>query len=560
MDTSMIKNVRIGEVLKEYGYVTDEQIDEAMAYQKENKGVRLGGALIALKIITERQMLEALAARLNIKYINISDMQIDINSVARIQRSMAEKYCVIAIDENESALTIVMNDPMNFYAVEDIRQITGMELNIVLAKEAPIRQAISYYYSEVSARSAANIANESFKSQGVEEIEFEDGDDDTPIINLLNSLIERAYSNNASDIHIEPFESDTIVRMRVDGVLINYVVLQKNIHSPLIARIKILSDIDIAERRVPQDGHFKMKVSEETFNIRVSTIPTVYGEKAVLRLLTNNAVIAHADKFGMDEEDYNKFAKMLKAPNGIIYMTGPTGSGKSTTLYMVLEELSKQSVNISTIEDPVEKNVSRITQMQVNNVAGLTFGIGLRALLRQDPDIIMVGETRDAETAAISVRAAITGHKVFSTIHTNDAASTVVRLADMGLERYIIASSVVGIVAQRLMRKVCPECSEDVEITPQEEVFVGRKIQHLVKGRGCMHCNYTGYRGRIAIHEILEVDANVRKMITDGAAIEEIKQYAIKEQGMKTLKESGIELMEAGVTTMEELTKVAFYS
>lgn len=560
MDTSQFKNVRIGDVLKEYGYVTDSQLEEAFAYQKENKGVRLGGALIALGSITERQMLDALATRLHLETVDVNRVKVDFDAVGKIPKQLAEKYGMLAVSEQAGNLTVIMNDPMNYYGIEDVRQVTGYNLDIKLCERQSLEQAITYYYSEVSAKSAANIANESFKRDEVEEIQIEEGGDDTPIINLLNSLMERAYNMNASDIHVEPFEDKTLVRMRVDGVILDYVTLQKNVHTSLIARIKILADLDIAERRVPQDGHFRMKMDDTYFNVRVSMIPTVFGEKAVLRLLANNSVIDHAGSFGMDETEYELFSRMLKSPNGIIYLTGPTGSGKSTTLYMVLEQLAKGNVNISTIEDPVEKNVPKLNQMQVNNMAGLTFDLGLRALLRQDPDIIMVGETRDAQTASISVRAAITGHLVFSTLHTNDAVSTIVRLEDMGLEPYIIASSLVGVVAQRLMRKICPECIEDTEMTVQEEQFVGRKLIGLKKGHGCPHCNYTGYSGRTAIHEIFEVDSEVRKLITNGASSEDITQYVTKVKGMKTLKERGVELVEQGVTTMEELMKVAYYS
>ncbi len=560
METSSIKNVRIGDVLLEYGYITQKQLEQALDYQKQNKGKRIGAVLIELGAITERQMLQALAQRLHLKLIDISTVTINIEAVGLIPQQLAEKYDMLAIDREDNVLTVAVNDPMNLYAIEDIRQLTGLQLQLLLTESKPLERAIRYYYSEVSARKAAHKANRSVE-ETITQIEVEEGDDDdTPIVNLLNSLISRAYETNTSDIHIEPFEKQTIVRMRIDGVLVEYVTLQKSLHHSLIARIKIIADLDIAEKRIPQDGHFRTNIEGNLINIRVSVIPTVFGEKAVLRLLASNSVIEHEHSYGMNEETYEKFSQMLKSPNGIIYLTGPTGSGKSTTLYMVLEELSKRKVNISTIEDPVEKNVPRINQMQVNNVAGLTFETGLRALLRQDPDIIMVGETRDAQTATISVRAAITGHLVFSTLHTNDACSSIIRLSDMGLERYMIASSLVGVVAQRLMRKICPECATEVEMTQEEEQFVGHRISKVMKAKGCPACNYTGYKGRIAIHEILNIDRTVREMILDGATVEELKDYAVSNQGMKTLKESGIELVEKKITTMEELIKVAYYS
>ncbi|MBQ9234333.1 MAG: Flp pilus assembly complex ATPase component TadA, partial [Lachnospiraceae bacterium] len=392
MEARNNKNIRIGDVLQELGYVNDDQVGQAIAYQKENKGVRLGGALIALGFITEKQMLEALAKRLNYEMVNISDLSVNIEAVEMIPRMLAEKYCMMGYKVADNVYYIVVNDPLNFYGIEDIRQIVGMELNIALCEQAPLENSIQYYYSEVSAREAAKkaAANSTQVNETVE-ISIEEGDDDTPIINLFNSILIRAYNSNASDIHIEPFENKTSVRMRMDGVICDFMTLQKNIHNSLIARIKILGDLDIAERRVPQDGHFRINIEGVNLNVRVSVIPTVFGEKAVLRRLASASTIDHMGTFGMTDKNYMIVKKMLQSPNGIIYLTGPTGSGKSTTLYMILEELSKRSVNISTIEYPVEKNVAKLNQMQVNNVAGLTFEVGLRALLRQDPDIIMVG-------------------------------------------------------------------------------------------------------------------------------------------------------------------------
>lgn len=554
-----IRNIRIGDVLKEYGYVTDEQIGEALAYQKEHKGVRIGGALIALGFIQEKQMLQALGKRLEIPVIEIANEDVQIGAVQKIPRQLAEKYEMLAISATDTELKLAVNDPLNFYGIEDIRQLTGMNLSICLCERNDLMGAIHFYYSEVGAKKAAEEANKSFQEE--EELEVdEDADDETPIINLLNRLISRAYSTNASDIHIEPFEKKTVVRMRIDGVIVEYVTLQKSLHASLIARIKILGEMDIAERRIPQDGHFRTKVEGDYVNIRVSVIPTVFGEKAVLRLLANNAQIDYPKTFGMHPADYDKLQSMLQSPNGIIYFTGPTGSGKTTTLYMILESISEKPLNISTIEDPVEKNLPKINQMQVNNQAGLTFESGLRALLRQDPDVIMVGETRDAETANISVRAAITGHLVFSTLHTNDAASSVVRLEDMGLLPYMVSSSLVGVIAQRLLRKVCPECGETVVPTEEERGLLINDVHTIRKAKGCPACNYTGYRGRVAIHEIFMVDREIRKMILEEASTEEMIDYAKKHQHMRTLKECAIELVESGVTTIEELKKVAYYS
>lgn len=553
-------NLRIGEILTEKGYVTEEQIGQALAYQKEHRDMRVGQILMELGFVTEMQVLEALADRLHVDIVEVAQLSVDISAVSMVEKSLAEKNLILPIQEKNHTMTIVTNDPLNYFALEEVRQQTGCHLEILLSEEAPLRQAISYYYAEVSARKAAKQANVGFT---VEENELEienltDSDDEAPIIRLLNSLLERAIKTNASDIHIEPFEKETKVRMRVDGVIMDYVTIQRNIHSPLIARIKILANLDIAEKRLPQDGHFRAGLEEGYVNIRVSILPTVFGEKAVLRIMSTNGELEHADHFGMDDYSYERFLPMLNYPNGIIYITGPTGSGKSTTLYMVLEYLSKRNVNISTIEDPVEKNLPGINQTQVNPVAGLTFDVGLRALMRQDPDIIMLGETRDGETAGTSVRAAITGHVVLSTLHTNDAASSIVRLEDMGVETYLVANSLVGLVAQRLMRKVCPHCAKEVDTTEQERLFLGEDVKRIRRGMGCSHCNNTGYKGRIAVHEILSMDHTVRKMVVEHQSIEEIKRYAIEQQGMRTLKESGLQLVKEGVTTPEELMKISY--
>lgn len=553
-------NLRIGEILTEKGYVTEAQIGQALAYQKEHRDMRVGQILMELGFVTEIQVLEALADRLHLDIVEVAQLSVDIRAVSMVEKSLAEKNLILPIQEKNHTMTIVTNDPLNYFALEEVRQQTGCHLEILLSEEAPLRQAISYYYAEVSARKAAKQAHVGFT---VEENELEienlaDSDDEAPIIRLLNSLLERAIKTNASDIHIEPFEKETKVRMRVDGVIMEYVTIQRNIHSPLIARIKILANLDIAEKRLPQDGHFRAGLEEGYINIRVSILPTVFGEKAVMRIMSTNGELEHADHFGMDDDSYERFLPMLNYPNGIIYITGPTGSGKSTTLYMVLEYLSKRNVNISTIEDPVEKNLPGINQTQVNPVAGLTFDVGLRALMRQDPDIIMLGETRDGETAGTSVRAAITGHVVLSTLHTNDAASSIVRLEDMGVETYLVANSLVGLVAQRLLRKVCPHCAREVDTTEQERVFLGEDVKRIHRGMGCSHCNNTGYKGRIAVHEILAMDHTIRKMIVDHEPAENITRYAIEHQGMRTLKASGLKLVKEGVTTPEELMKISY--
>ena len=556
------RNLRIGEVLTEKGYVTEEQISQALAYQKEHRDMRVGQILMELGFVTETQVLEALASRLQLRIVDVAQIVVNVEAVAMVDKSLAEKNLILPVNVKDHNMQIVTNDPLNYFALEEVRQQTGCQLEILLSEEAPLKQAISYYFAEVSARKAAKQANIGFSTAGaMDELEIENldnSDDEAPIIRLLNSLIERAIKTGASDVHIEPFEKETRVRMRIDGAILEYVNIQRNIHAPLIARIKILANLDIAERRLPQDGHFRVALDDGQVNIRVSILPTVFGEKAVMRIMASNGKLDHADHFGMDEYSYKQFAPLLNYPNGIIYITGPTGSGKSTTLYMVLEYLTGRNINISTIEDPVEKNLPGINQTQVNPVAGLTFDVGLRALMRQDPDVIMVGETRDGETAGTSVRAAITGHVVLSTLHTNDAVSSIVRLEDMGVETYLVANSLVGLVAQRLLRKVCPNCAKEVETTEQERLFLGEDVKTVRKGMGCSHCNNTGYKGRIAVHEILAMDNTIRRMVVNHDSVEAITAYAREHQHMRTLKESGLILVKEGVTTPEELMKISY--
>lgn len=557
-----MKNIPIGEVLKEYGYITEENIHEALMYQKTEQGAgkRLGVLLLELGFVSERQVLEALGKKLEYPLVDLDDYDIDADTVGKIPKQLASKYNAMLLSEKNNRFQIVMSDPLDFYAQEDIKQIVNAPLDIMLAETANVKKAIEYYYAEVSAKQAAQKANVSAVDFQLPSVEMEDGDDDVPVIKLINSLLARGYSTNVSDIHIEPFETFTQVRMRIDGLIVDYVTLSKSLHNSIVARIKIMSNLDIAEKRVPQDGNFRTMVENFDISIRVSVIPTVHGEKVVMRYLSSDTVIDKAGHFGMDAEAYEKISKMLSAPNGIIYITGPTGSGKTTTLYMILEHIAKRQVNISTIEDPVERNLARINQMSVNNTAGLTFSIGLRALLRQDPDVIMLGETRDAETADISVRAAITGHLVLSTLHTNDACSSIVRLEDMGVAPYLVANSLVGIVAQRLVRKVCANCGKEYIPTPEEREIIGNDIPKIRKGEGCHVCNNTGYKGRIAIHEIVAIDKTIKRMIAKGADNQEIQDYAVNEQGMKTLRDCALDLVRKGITTPEEVLKVAYYS
>lgn len=388
----------------------------------------------------------------------------------------------------------------------------------------------------------------------------EDEQQEGAVVKLLTSLVHDAASAGASDIHIEPFENETMVRMRLNGVLRPFTRLTGEVHPRLIRRIKILAELNIAECRLPQDGHFRVWPEEKNkgcVNIRASIVPTVFGEKAVLRLLTNALVTDNAGSFSMDSESYARFRPLLDSANGLIYVTGPTGSGKSTTLYLILKYLARRDVNIITVEDPIEKNIPGVNQMQVAPGIGLTFETGLRAILRQDPDIIMVGETRDSETANMSIRAAMTGHMVFSTLHARNAVSGIERMAELGVERSLFGETVSCLTAQRLVRTVCPFCAAEVPALPEEERMLGGKYR-VRRSTGCAQCGGTGYAGRIAVHEILVVDRTVRRMILNGTVSEEIEEYVRTEQGMKTIREKGLELVREGITTMEEVRKHCF--
>ena len=555
-----MKSLPIGEVLKEYGYINEEQLQTALAAQKKDRSKRLGEHLIALGFVSERQMLEALSDKLSEPLVSLDNIEFDINAVKKIPEAMAQKYSIIGYTFTDNVLTVATSDPLNYYGLEDVRLVSGCRISVSLATKDDVQIAIEKYYSDVDTLNLVDDLDDNVLPGVEEDLDlFNAEEDDTPVVKLLNSLLIRGYNNSASDIHIEPFEDKMRVRMRIDGMLVDYLDLNKNIQAALIVRVKILSNMDITEKRIPQDGHFMGVIDGVELNMRVSVIPTIFGEKIVLRYLNSNTPIDRLDTFGMNEENYKKISHMMSMPHGIIYVTGPTGSGKTTTLYMILEKLAKGQINISTIEDPVEKKLNRINQMQVNNMSGLTFDVGLRALMRQDPDVIMVGETRDRETAEISVRAAITGHLVVSTLHTNDAISTIVRLEEMGIEPYMVANSLVGVVAQRLMRKVCPYCKKQVETSLSDRVALQEGIKYVTVGTGCPHCNQTGYKGRIAIHEIIGVDSNVRRMISNKEDIDDIMKYLVEEQNVGTLRDQALALVKEGMTTIDEYNKIIAY-
>ena len=545
--------------LRRKGYITEEQLLEANKKLKEpeNSGKKLEDILVAYKYVTDEQMLDVIALRSGYSVINLKDYKVDEIAFKKIPKQLALDRSVIAVSIENNVLVIALSDPNDLHAIEDIKSVVKMPIKFRLGLKSHIDKILRDYYSEVNVQDAANKASES-----VQIVDETDGrgqvDDSAPIVALVNSILLKGYNSGASDIHIEPFEKQTYVRLRIDGQLIDYITVEPKLHASIVTRIKVMSDLDIAEKRIPQDGHTKVILDNKLMNIRVSTLPMLAGEKIVMRFLNTETKLDNSETFGMNPYNYEKIKRIMQHPNGVIYITGPTGSGKTTTLYMMMDRVAKGAINVSTIEDPVERRLPRIYQTQVNNQAGMTFAIGLRALLRQDPDVILVGETRDGETASIAVTAAITGHLVLSTLHTNDAVSSITRLEDMGVEHYLLASALKGVVAQRLMKKICPKCREKYTPTKDDLLVLQEDIPELWRGKGCDYCNGTGYKGRIAIHEILEIDGEVRQLISKNRPLEEIYKYLEENDKMHTLRHEAIDLVKQGVTTVEEVLKVAY--
>lgn len=457
-----MRNGPIGQYLVQKGLITEEQLQEVLAKQKEQKGRLFGDVIIDMKLVTDVQFCQVLAERLNVSYIDLDNTELMPDIVKKIPEATARKYNVIAVSKIGKRMTVATNDPINFYIFEDLRVITGCSITPVLATKSSINRAIGKMYSEGQVNSVVDEATKQKEEElNLEELKdiSEERIENAPIVKLATAIVENAQRQDATDIHIEPFKDKTVIRIRVNGDLIELMTLSAALHTSLVTRFKILSGMNIAEKRIPQDGRMSQVVDGTTLDLRVSNLPMVYGEKVVLRILaTGDMSLRKITDLGMTDYNYKRFEACLKVPQGVVLVTGPTGSGKSTTLYAALGEISKPSNNVITVEDPVEKKIDGVNQCQINEKAGMTFGAALRSILRQDPDIIMVGEMRDTETAEIAIRAAITGHLVLSTLHTNDAASTVTRLVDMGVEAYMVATSLIGIVAQRLTKVLCPEC------------------------------------------------------------------------------------------------------
>ncbi len=563
-----MKNVPIGQILVENGFLLPEQLENALSKQREmqaeHPGMKLGDVLLELGYVSETQLAQALSIRLKVPFIDLTTTKVDIEAVKKIPEAIAKKNCCVAFQMTESRLTVATDDPINFYIFEELKVISGMEIHAMLATRTAINETISKAYSQQTVSNVMDNLNKEYTGEELSQEDVESGErvDNAPIVKLVNTIVETSKRMDASDIHIEPFKDRTRIRLRCDGELVEQMNVKPAVHNSLITRIKILGGMNIAEKRIPLDGRFGMLIDGIQQDLRVSTIPTVYGEKCVIRLLaTDSGEMRKVTELGMTAHNYEMFKQIIRCPHGVMLVTGPTGSGKSTTLYATLGELSKPNVNIVTVEDPCEKKIDGINQVQINAKAGMTFAAALRSILRQDPDIIMVGEIRDGETADIAIRAAITGHLVLSTLHTNDAAGTIIRLVDMGVAPYMVASSLVGVIAQRLVKLLCPDCKEEVILTePADLRLVGKtepvKVCKAHYG-GCRTCHNSGYKGRTAIHEIIVTSNDIKELISKGATTEEIAAQAEK-NGTQLLRANVTEMVLAGKTTMDELVKATY--
>ncbi|HZJ99994.1 MAG TPA: ATPase, T2SS/T4P/T4SS family [Tissierellaceae bacterium] len=552
-------NLKLGELLLYAGKITNEQLAEALREQ-EISNKKIGEILVEKHWVNSEDIVESLEYQLGFPRVDLSKYEVNVGVVTLIPELLVRKYKLMAIDKKDDKLVIAMVDPLNFFAVDDVKLFTKMELETVLATPDDINKLIDRYYSGASTQKVLEEFSDIDTEFGDPDEEVEGEQVATaPIVRLLNSLIEQAIRSRASDIHIEPYQEEIRVRFRVDGDLREIMVLPKSNLSAIVTRIKIIGKMNIAERRIPQDGRVETKINDKEVDMRISSLPTVYGEKVVIRLLDKSNFNFTKEGLGFSERNLALFDQILAQPYGMILVTGPTGSGKTTTLYTVLKELNVPNKNVITIEDPVEYKLHGINQVIVNPKTGLTFAAGLRSILRQDPDTIMVGEIRDGETAEIAVRAAITGHLVLSTLHTNDSPSTVARLVDMGIEPYLVSSAVIGIVSQRLVKVLCPKCKKEYEASASEKKLLGLPIDEkamLYKAIGCNSCN-SGFRGRAAVHELMIINEGIRKLIDTHANVDKIREQALAD-GMTTLFQSALVLALKGDTTFDEVMRVGF--
>jgi len=562
------KYLRLGEFLVKEGYITSIQLDKAISVQRQEGG-RLGEILIKLGMIKEEQVISALGKQLNMPYFTLGTGMLkparDQGLEHLIPQEFAYKNSVLPLSRMLKSLTVAMSDPLDLLLIDSLRKLTGNEINPVLATKSDIIKAIEEFYGGSSMlQSAVESSYETNASviQSREELGQELSLDkliaraeEAPVIKLVDLIIRQAINERASDIHIEPFKDRISLRYRIDGKLYEIPPPAKHLHLPLVSRVKILAKLDIAEKRLPQDGAILVRIDERPIDIRVSIIPTIYGEKAVLRILDRGAVMLDLNTMGFETNQLEHVRKAIFSPYGLVFITGPTGSGKSTTLYAILNEVKNPTKNIVTVEDPVEYKMDGINQVQIKQEVGLTFAAALRSFLRQDPDVMLVGEVRDLETAQICIRSALTGHLVLSTLHTNDAPSAVSRLMDIGIEPYMLAPSLLIVIAQRLIRKLCLDCKEAYEPTSAQLKGANVKAELIYKAKGCAKCNNAGYKGRTCIVEVMPISTQIQELINLRASFQKIREVA-RAQGMQTLYESGIKKVENGITSLEEVLSV----
>ena len=561
-EAGAVKRIKdLADVLLEEGLITDEQLQRAQS-EAERKGRSLGRVLIELGLVKETDLVAALARQVGLEFVDLAEHHIDPSAASLISDQVARRYRALPIAFDDSRLVVAMSDPSNVFALDDIRTITGLEVKPVVATAADIDAAIRKYGQ--FDQSVEDIASEASTQVGGEAQDLdavEAAIEDAPIVKLVNLLITQAVSDRASDIHIEPAERDIRIRYRIDGVLHEVMRSPKNIQAGLVSRLKVMADINIAERRVPQDGRIGLVVGGKAIDLRLATLPTVFGEKIVIRILDKSSVLLKLEDLGFSDLSYAEFEKGFRKPYGTILVTGPTGSGKSTTLYATLNIINSVDRNIITVEDPVEYRLPGVNQIQVNIKAGLTFASALRSILRADPDVVLIGEIRDRETALISMEAALTGHLVLSTLHTNDAPSAITRLVEMEVEPYLVASALDCVVAQRLARRLCDHCKEAYKPSKAELEQAGfpekarGEIKELFRPSGCQRCGRTGFRGRLGLYEVMTITEEIERLSAEAKSSEDIKRLAV-EQGMTTLREDGLEKARLGQTSVDEIFRV----
>ncbi|PIQ87238.1 MAG: type II secretion system protein GspE [Candidatus Omnitrophica bacterium CG11_big_fil_rev_8_21_14_0_20_45_26] len=563
--TTSLENCLI-RVLKAKHTISDQDLNR-LTQQHNLSGTKLSSLLVEEGLMNEKELTLLLSEEIEVPFLSLNLIKIQPDVVQLISRRISEQYEIIPIAKIGKVMTVGMTDPINVFAIDDLKELTGCVIRPVIITFKDYQAACDVYYSD-TARIEEFFESDEVDADSIqvstevadEQIEVKELADQAPVIRMVNLILQEAIKRRASDIHFEPYQNKFRIRYRIDGVLREAFTPPRQMYGSILARLKIVSDLDITEKRLPQDGRFKAQFDKRQIDFRVSLLPTYHGEKAVLRVLDKSSLSVGLSHLGFTDETADKFNEMIKRPYGMILVTGPTGSGKSTTLYAILNEMNTNDRNIMTIEDPVEYQVKGITQTQVHPEIGLTFANGLRSLLRQSPDIILVGEIRDVETADIAVKAALTGHLLFSTLHTNTAAGTITRLMDMGIEPFLIASSLISATAQRLLRRICPNCREATEV-PSEVLTRLDKAHHYIKdvkayrGRGCTECNHTGYRGRIAAMEILVMDDELQQMVIDHKSSDDIEKVA-RRKGMHSLFENALETFKAGNTTLEEVLRV----